>query len=344
MRLLPTAGKMDESHMSDGPDNGVAPLADAAMPRPDVSFIMPAYNVAQYVEAAIASAVSQSDVDIEVIVVDDASNDDTARIVAALSEADARVLLLRQVTNLGASAARNVALSRARGRWLAFVDADDVVVSCRSRRLIDLAEGSGADVVADNFERFNIQGTLSSTMIPRTAHPYHFFVDAASYMHRNAMFKKHANLGYIKPMIRSAFIAAHSIRQQEEIHIGEDYHFYLSCLLAGARFIITSETFYKYRVRDGSLSWRLSTADIQRLMDAHAALGIRPGSGHARELQEAARAYAQALETAYRATSAIGHAQSGRWWQAVRSASPRSWTLLSRLAAQAISKRFGSFS
>ena len=311
--------------------------------RPDVSFIMPAHNVAPYVQAAVTSTLRQAAVDVELIVVDDASTDDTANIVSALAEGDDRITLIRQAKNAGAAATRNVAIDCARGEWLAFVDADDLVEPQRSRRLLDLARISAADVVADNFERFNDAGTLRSTMIPEGAEPYSFFVDSASFIRRNAMFDKRADLGYIKPMFRAAFIRQHGIRHREDIYIGEDYHFCLSCLMAGARFIVTSESFYKYRVRDGSLSWRLTKEDIARLLGAHAAIEIG-SSRYGHQMQEAAGFYARSLGVALQVTSTVDNARAGLWLRALASAlrNPRSWSVLARFAGKAVSKRLMS--
>jgi glycosyltransferase involved in cell wall biosynthesis len=89
---------------------------------PLVSVIVPAFNHAQYVEAALASVFTQAHRPLEVIVVDDGSTDGTA---AALKTYADRVILLRQA-NAGPASARNTALARARGEFLAFLDADDL--------------------------------------------------------------------------------------------------------------------------------------------------------------------------------------------------------------------------
>ena len=94
-------------------------------PPPLVSIIVPAWNAAETIERAIDSALAAGDVPFECIVVDDASTDDTAAIVDRLAARDARIVPIRLNENLGVSAARNVALDRARGTWLAFLDADD---------------------------------------------------------------------------------------------------------------------------------------------------------------------------------------------------------------------------
>jgi glycosyltransferase involved in cell wall biosynthesis len=90
-----------------------------------VSVVMPAYNHARYLPRAIESVLGQTYPDLELIVVDDASTDDTAAVLTGYGD---RVRVVRLATNLGISGARNAGLREARGRYLAFLDADDLWV------------------------------------------------------------------------------------------------------------------------------------------------------------------------------------------------------------------------
>lgn len=89
-----------------------------------VSVIIPVYNDGQYLEQCIRSVLAQTLKELEVICVDDGSTDSSARTAERLAEEDARVMLLRQ-ENRGAGAARNLALEKARGKYVSFLDADD---------------------------------------------------------------------------------------------------------------------------------------------------------------------------------------------------------------------------
>lgn len=91
-----------------------------------VSVVMPAYNAGKYIEASIRSALEQTWTDLELLVVDDGSRDDTAEIVARLAEEDGRIVPLGNGRNGGVSAARNLGVARARGEWIAFLDSDDL--------------------------------------------------------------------------------------------------------------------------------------------------------------------------------------------------------------------------
>jgi glycosyltransferase involved in cell wall biosynthesis len=100
---------------------------DGTNPSPDssplFSVVVPAFNSARTVAAAVASALSQTVSELEVVVVDDGSTDDTAEIVGRIE--DPRVRLVSQ-PNRGLSAARNAGIARARGRYVALLDSDDL--------------------------------------------------------------------------------------------------------------------------------------------------------------------------------------------------------------------------
>jgi glycosyltransferase involved in cell wall biosynthesis len=90
---------------------------------PEVSVVIPVYNHGDTVERAIDSALAQTLRDIEVIVVDDASTDDTQTVLDRIG--DPRVTCLRHDSNRGGSAARNTGIDHATGEYIALLDADD---------------------------------------------------------------------------------------------------------------------------------------------------------------------------------------------------------------------------
>jgi glycosyltransferase involved in cell wall biosynthesis len=94
--------------------------------RPWFSVVIPFYNAEKYIEAAVCSVTGQTFSDIEVILVDDASSDGSHGIAAGLAEKDRRVTLITLDENRGAAEARNEGVRHAHGRYLMFLDADDV--------------------------------------------------------------------------------------------------------------------------------------------------------------------------------------------------------------------------
>lgn len=90
-----------------------------------VSIVMPSYNTARYIAAAVGSVMAQTYGDWELIIVDDNSTDDTDAAVAPFLS-DPRIRYLKNECNSGAALSRNRALREAGGRWIAFLDSDDL--------------------------------------------------------------------------------------------------------------------------------------------------------------------------------------------------------------------------
>jgi glycosyltransferase involved in cell wall biosynthesis len=108
---------------------------------PDVSVVVPTHNRRRLLRLALFSALRQRGVDIEVIVVDDASTDDSAEMVSGL--ADRRVRLLRQSACRGVSTARNRGIAEASGDWVAFLDDDDLWAPEKLVRQLEVATQAG---------------------------------------------------------------------------------------------------------------------------------------------------------------------------------------------------------
>jgi glycosyltransferase involved in cell wall biosynthesis len=127
---------------------------------PDVSVLVPCFNKAGYIEETLASvyaqaatspaAAARADKGIEIIVVDDGSTDGS---VAVLERHRDRCMLILG-PNRGASAARQTALCQARGRYIAYLDADDLLLPDALARLVGALETSGGDVAYGAFQRY----------------------------------------------------------------------------------------------------------------------------------------------------------------------------------------------
>ena len=105
---------------------------------PSVSVVIPAFNAASVIAETLESVRAQTFKDFEVIIVDDGSTDDTAAIVRRFCEADPRFSLAQQ-PNSDVSAARNNAILRSQGGWIAFLDADDVWLPKKLERQLELS-------------------------------------------------------------------------------------------------------------------------------------------------------------------------------------------------------------
>ena len=112
------------------------------------SIIIPAYNSQDTIKACIIRALSQTCPDIEVIVIDDGSTDQTPQICDELAKTDTRLVVIHQL-NKGRSEARWKGVSVAKGEWIAFIDSDDKIVTDAIKRLLGAADHD-SDIVFGN--------------------------------------------------------------------------------------------------------------------------------------------------------------------------------------------------
>jgi glycosyltransferase involved in cell wall biosynthesis len=133
---------------------------------PLVSIVMPVYNRAAQAREAIVSALAAAPaVPLEVVVVDDGSTDGTWS--ALQSVGDTRVRLLQMERNSGQSAARNRGLDAARGRYVKFLDSDDLLLPEHLPREVDAMQTSGAEIVASGWAESGPGERTRSTEAPR---------------------------------------------------------------------------------------------------------------------------------------------------------------------------------
>ncbi len=127
---------------------------------PKISIIIPAYNSGGSIERSVNSALSQSYPDIEVVVVNDGSADDTEERVKAIADRDSRVRLFTK-KNAGVSAARNDGIMAAQGEWFVTLDADDYIDSDMIEALYNAVERTDADTVMCGFRMVYEDGKKS---------------------------------------------------------------------------------------------------------------------------------------------------------------------------------------
>lgn len=114
---------------------------------PLVSVVMPAYNTEKYIGEAIQSVIDQTVEDWEMFIIDDCSTDSTASIAQEYSEADPRIHLFRNTSNVGAAETRNRGLEMCAGKYVALLDSDDIWLPQKLACQLRLAEKTGAELL-----------------------------------------------------------------------------------------------------------------------------------------------------------------------------------------------------
>jgi succinoglycan biosynthesis protein ExoO len=228
------------------------------------------HNGAAYLAEAIACVRRQSLSELELIVSDDASTDDSASIVGEAIAKDPRIRLVRCSRNGGPAAARNKALVLAKGNWIAVMDSDDLMHPARLKILVEAAERDGADIVADDLIEFEKDisrpsGHLLWGRWGRTP----FWVDIKEYVKLNEFYGPGPGLGYLKPVFRASSLKSSKVQYDETLRIGEDFDLVLRLLHSGKRFKVYPLQLYYYRKHDASTSHRLNEGALTALRAAN---------------------------------------------------------------------------
>jgi glycosyltransferase involved in cell wall biosynthesis len=205
-----------------------------------VSVVIPTFNCAQYIVAAVESALGQTYKDIEIIVVDDGSKDNTHEIIKAYENAGLIKYIFQE--NKGLPGARNTGILKSTGEFLAFLDADDeldrrMVSMCLERIekedtewcLIDILriENTGSEI-KEEVQRCNIPENNLDTQILADD-----FIRRAPFFRKKSLFE----IGLY----------------DEDMRIREDYDINIRMILAGKRFSYIPEPLYIYKIRSNSL-------------------------------------------------------------------------------------------
>ena len=119
-----------------------------------VSIITPAYNAAAYIAETIESVLAQTYTNWEMLIVNDCSKDNTAEIVQSYAAKDKRIKLINLEQNSGAAAARNTAIQNANGRYIAFLDSDDLWKKEKLQKQIEFMQKNGYAFTFTSYEHF----------------------------------------------------------------------------------------------------------------------------------------------------------------------------------------------
>jgi glycosyltransferase involved in cell wall biosynthesis len=226
---------------------------------PRVSIVMPVYNGACFIAEALASVQSEPGIDLEIIVVDDGSTDETTRVVSSISERDQRIRLL-QCEHRGVSPTRNVGVTAATGEYVTFLDSDDLCppgrIARQAKKLADRPDAAAVigetllfEELAENFQP-----------APGTRHLQILTVTLHSALFRRDVFDK---LGLF----------------DETLAFSEDFDFFLRLAEAEAPLVIETEIASLYRRHPASMTTNTNAVKAGMLVALQRSLARRRSTG-----------------------------------------------------------------
>jgi succinoglycan biosynthesis protein ExoO len=248
-----------------------------------VSVIIPCHNAAEFLADALESVRDQTLGDLECIIVDDSSSDGSAAIARRFVSADPRFKLIASKGRKGSSAARNLGIEKAVGRWVALLDADDLFLAERLERLTGIGGREGADLIFDD-QLITEFPAKASRQRAFGLDKREFVFTQENFFSRSRLFRRSFPAGYMKPLMQREFLRRTGATYDPSVPTGEDFLFYAQLFSHNPQCVGTSFAGYVYRRRRGSLSRSDEHLHLQ------AALGDRTLSEFGDQLSPRSRA------------------------------------------------------
>ncbi len=211
-------------------------------PGPRVTVVIPVFNSATTLARAIASATAQTLRDIEILIFDDKSRDNSLEIARLAERQDARVKVIALEKNEGKAKAMNHAAAIARGQWLAVLDADDSYLPDRLAVMVEAGEANRMDLVADNQLHIDDATGLLVRRAFDAAGPGRevSLSDFIAHSDPGANF----DFGILKTMIRTSFLKLSGLAYNERAKLAEDFYYLLEFFTKGGRGWIVHKPLY----------------------------------------------------------------------------------------------------
>lgn len=225
-----------------------------------ISIIVPIYNREKYLRQCIDSILNQTHTNLELILIDDGSEDDSSQICDEYGQKDARVIVKHQ-PNRGVSAARNAGLDLATGDYIAFVDSDDYIEERMYECLLSMLKSNDADMAICNLQQFDDEGNYykKPTCI------------------KDEITDGYAVLSRLTAKSDWAYVMVYNRLYKREIFkeirypvgkIREDEFIALPVYAMCEKIVITQDVYYFYRINGGSIMANVTSAKHLDVIEA----------------------------------------------------------------------------
>ena len=218
-----------------------------------ISVVVPVYNAEKNINKCIESILEQSYRDIELILVNDGSKDNSLKICETYSSKDKRIIVLNQ-ENRGVSSARNHGIRKAKGNYIAFVDADDWIDADFLTNMKTLIDGQNADMVVTNFKKIYQNKTVNGERHTKN------YIQSEGNLTPNKLYDGNEFLLGNTPwnkLFKREILIGYSIFFKENLKNGEDFIFVLEYGLRCKKILFLDDYSYNYdKSNDSSVTQR----------------------------------------------------------------------------------------
>ena len=213
-----------------------------------ISIILPAYNASDRIERTLNSLINQTYKNLEIIVVNDASKDNTLDLVMLISTQDKRIKIINLEKNVGVHEARMFGLQKSKGNWIGFIDADDYVHKDMYQSMLNNALENQADIIICGVERVNDK-CKHLRYVPKFKSDYLVTKDLVKNL-TNFNFGS----GYLWNKLYSREVIIHMVEEKFPWRqsLNEDMIVNISCFLKAKKVYLNKNIFYTYVENESS--------------------------------------------------------------------------------------------
>ena len=227
---------------------------------PRISVVVPVFNTAELLRAAVSSVLDHSSAQVEVICIDDGSSDGSAQVLESMAASDSRVTVLSLGSNHGASAARNAGIERARGEYVFFLDSDDTVPPGALDVLLSAAVETGTSLAIGKLLWFKSREESVSEYQQGASDPI-VVADIRESSYLQTVPGCHCCNLYAR-----ALLELHHIRYDTDLTYGEDQLFQATAMVCAGKITIVDEVVYVYHHYRGQSLTRMPPG-LKNLLD-----------------------------------------------------------------------------
>ncbi|MGB5920002.1 glycosyltransferase [Arcobacter sp.] len=219
---------------------------------PKISVIVPIYNVEIYLEKCLDSVINQTMKDIEIILVNDGSTDNSFKIIHEYTKKDSRIIVINQ-ENKGLGEARNSGIKEANSKYLSFIDSDDFIEDTMLEELYNIAEKENSDIVKCRYSRINEDSTPTNQFSKKVTSNFNktYFKDILSLKYPsvawNALYKKE-------------LFSKNNLKFPDMYY--EDIAFIFKLFFFSKSVTFSNSVLYNWRIREGSITRSINNKQI----------------------------------------------------------------------------------
>ena len=227
----------------------------------DVSVIIPVYNTEKYLAACIESVLNQTDVSIEMILVDDGSTDTSSNICDKYAEEHENITAIH-IPNSGPATAKNEGLKIAKGNYIAFTDSDDKMEPLMLYKMVTAGYANNADIICCNYKQVDEQGMISHLKSTNQLYVLYHEEGLVHFFSKDKIYSQ----CWTKLYKRQMLVDQH-IENDPGLRTDEDFIFNIRAFVHAETTIIVDEPLYIYTHRCNSLAHAYFKKNISQYID-----------------------------------------------------------------------------